>query len=289
MDIVPSILAPKGNRARSELAVAFQHYFENYTPGQTQSSAMIQTRHTVNTKYGVSLHDQGRLEVGTLLGILANTIPSTFYMLIRVYSDPELLQDIRDELEATSVSSKSGEKKKRTLHVIIMREKCNLLYSTFQELLRVHAQGASARFVREDTLLDNQYLLRKGMVVQMPMAVMHSDPSIWGPDAGNFNPRRFLKQQNGDQKSKQYLTAYRPFGGGTSMCPGRHFVALEVLALTAYMVLQFDLMPSDGQWVIPPQKQESLSTNVFPPARDIKVKATRRQRFKDVDWDFVMK
>ena len=249
---------------------------------------MIHTRYAVNTKYGVSLLDQGRLEVGTLLGILANTIPSTFYMLVRVYSDPALLQNIRNELETTSVSIVPNETKRRILHVITRREQCELLHSTFQELLRFHAHGAGARLVREDIMLDNQYLLRKGMVVQMPMSVMHSDPSVWGPDAGDFNPRRFLKQQDGNQKTKQYMTAYRPFGGGASLCPGRHFVTLEVLALTAYMVLRFDMTPSDGQWVIPVQKQESMATNVFPPEKDITVKVTRRKGFADVNWDFVM-
>lgn len=249
---------------------------------------MIRARYSTAAKYGVSPLNQGRLEVGTLLGILANTIPSSFYMLVHIYSDQALLQDIRDELEATSVLNVLGETK-RSLCVVTMREKCHLLHSTFQELLRLHAQGAGARFVREDTLLDGQYLLKKGMVVQMPMAVMHSDPSIWGPDAQEFQPRRFLKQNAGGNESKAALIAYRPFGGGASMCPGRHFVTLEVLALTAYMILRFDIVPSHGEWSIPEQKQESLVTNVFPPKKDLKVRISPRQRFDDVEWDFIMK
>lgn len=288
MDVAPGILAPKGNRARSELADVFQQYFENYVPGQTQSSAMIRARYSAATKYGVTPWNQGRLEVGTLLGILANAIPSSFYMLVHIYSDPALLQDIRDELEDTSVLNVPGETK-RSLCVITMREKCYLLHSTFQELLRLHAQGAGARFVREDTLLDGQYLLKKGMVVQMPMAVMHSDPSIWGPDAQEFRPRRFLKQNAAGNESKAALTAYRPFGGGASMCPGRHFATLQVLAWTAYMILRFDIVPSHGEWSIPETKQESLATNVFPPMKDLKVRIIPRQGFDDNGWDFIMK
>ena len=287
MDIAPNIIAPKGNRARSELAVAFQQYFEKYVPGQTESSAMIRARSSVATKYGVSSWNQGRLEVGTLLGILANTIPSAFYMLVRVYSDPALLQDIRDEIEATSISILQGEVT-RNLHINTMREKCHLLYSTFQEVLRYHAQGGGARFVREDTVLDSQYLLKKGMIIQMPMAVMHSDPSIWGLDVKDFQPRRFLRQEDADKGLKQKVTAYRPFGGGASMCPGRHFVTLETLALTAYMVLRYDVIPLSGKWTVPAQKQESLATNVFPPEHDFRVKITRRPGFEDVNWDFSM-
>jgi len=287
LNIAPRIVAPKGSRARSELGAAFQQYFENYVPGQTKSSAMILARYSANTKYGVTPWNQGRLEVGTLLGILANTIPSIFYMLVHIYSDPALLQEIRKELEDTSVSTIPGEAG-RYINILSMRNKCSLLHSTFQELLRVHALGAGARFVREDVMLDNRYLLKKGMVIQMPTAVMHSDPSAWGADVREFRPRRFLKQQETAKEFKQNMTAYRPFGGGASLCPGRHFVAFETMALVAFMVLRFDLRPLDGQWIIPRQKQESLATNVFPPEKDIRVRVTKRQGFGDVDWKFAM-
>lgn len=279
-DVAPSVLAPKGNRARSALAGAFQQYFEKFIPGKTPCSAMTQARYSVNNKHGISFHNQGRLEVGALLGILANTIPAVFYMLIHVYSDPVLLQDIRAELETTSVSTTApGSPTTRYLRI---RENCPLLHSTFQELLRMHALGASARFVREDIMLDNQYLLKKGMVVQMPMAVMHSDPTVWGVDVQEFQPRRFLNKQN--------PTAYRPFGGGASLCPGRHFVTLETLALTACMVLRYDLTSADGgQLRVPAQKQESLATNVFPPERDVSVRVTERQHCKNVTWTFMMR
>ena len=286
-DIAPSILAPKGNQARSTLAVAFQHYFENYVPEYTQSSGMIQTRSAVNSRYGILPLNQGRLEVGTLLGILANTIPSIFYMFIHIYSDPVLLQDIRHELETTSISTVPGETT-QYLRILTMREKCHLLHATFQELLRVHALGAGSRFVREDVMLDNQYLLKKGMVVQMPMAVMHSDPLAWGADVNEFQPRRFLKRPDRLKEFKPNLTAYRPFGGGASLCPGRHFVTLEAMGLAACLVLRYDLTPMTGQWSIPRQKQESLATNVFPPEKDIKVKIERRKGFEDAIWDFIM-
>ena len=282
------LTAPKGSRARSILGAAFQQYFKNYSLGQMQSSAMIQARHAANTKHGVSLWNQGRLEVGTLLGILANTIPSAFYMLVHIYSDQALLKGIRDELEATAVSTGPLEAK-QTLRILTMRDKCHLLHSTFQEMLRVHAHGASSRFVREDTMLTDQYLLKKGMVIQMPMAVMHSDPSIWGADVASFQPSRFLKPNDTSRGPKPNSPAYRPFGGGASMCPGRHFVTLEVLALTAYMVLRFDMTPTVGEWSIPAQRQESLATNVFPPEKDVRVKVTRRLGFEHVVWDFIMK
>lgn len=72
------------------------------------------------------------------------------------------------------------------------------------------------------------------------------------------------------------------------MCPGRHFVMLEILPLTTWMVMRFDLEPVEGERKIPKQKRESLATNVFPPVKDVRVKVTRRRDCEDVYWEFVM-
>ena len=185
-----------------------------------------------------------------LLGILANTIPAIFYLLVHIFSDPDLLRDIREEIEAYSV---------RSLRILTMREKCVLLHSSFQELLLVHALGSSVHYVREDILLQDQYFL----------AVMHSDPSAWGADVEDFQPRRFLKLRNEAKEFNTSATAYRPFGGGASLCPGRHFVTLEAMALAACFVLRFDVVRVADKWEIPRQRQESMTTKVFPPEQDI--------------------
>lgn len=274
-DVLPRVFAPKGHRARRELGIAFQQYFENFVPAQ--SAAMIQGRHSANTRHGISSFNQGRLEVGTLIGILANTVPAMFYTLVHIYSNPCLILDIRKELE-TSGFVGSPEAISQNPNLLAMPETCPLLYSTWQEVLRVHALGAGARFILEDVMLDDTFLLRKGMVVQMPMAVMHNDAAAWGENVKDFQPRRFLKQSSTRKGGfKQSSTAYRPFGGGASMCPGRHFVTLETMALAACMLSRFDLFPVDGHWSIPRQKQESLATNVFPPEKDIRVKVAIRE------------
>lgn len=74
------------------------------------------------------------------------------------------------------------------------------------------------------------------------------------------------------------------------MCPGRHFVALEMLAVTAAMVMRFDLVPSgDRQELrVPEQKQNNLATNVFPPERDVRVRFSEREGWRAVKWEFVM-
>ena len=137
---------------------------------------MTLSRHIVNTRYNITPCNAARLKVGVLLDILANIIPTMFYTVIHIYSDKELLQQIREELETTSVENSSDDTT-RTLNIVTMREKCSLLHATFKEVVRHHALDSSVRYVREDVLLDDQYLLRQCMVVQIPMTVLHSDRS----------------------------------------------------------------------------------------------------------------
>ncbi|KAL8782743.1 MAG: hypothetical protein Q9213_005121 [Squamulea squamosa] len=283
-DILPSFLAPAGYKARSEIAAAFTEYYKDYDTKETQSSAMIEARYRTNMQYGLSYWNQGCLEVGTLLGILASTIPSSFYMLVRLYADPVLLEDVRAEV--MNVAVKKLDDGLYVIDVMAVRDSCRLLDATWQELLRVHALGVGSRYVREDVLLNDQYRLENGRVVQMPMAVLHSDPAVWGSDAREFQPRRFLKGSDGTKGAKTNPSGHRPFGGSASLCPGRHFVGLEVTALAACIIMRFDVTPVEGDWRIPVQKQESMATNVFPPKSDMRVKVTKRRGYENANWEF---
>ena len=84
----------------------------------------------------------------------------------------------------------------------------------------------------------------------MPSPVQHRDPHLWGDDKDIFNHRRFV-----DSESQLRRGAFRAFGGGTTLCPGRHFATVEILAFAAIMAMQFDIEPTSGCW------NRSLKTN----------------------------
>ena len=48
----------------------------------------------------MSTASMARLEVGTLLGILVNTIPTMFYMLYFIFADDAVLREVRVEVAA---------------------------------------------------------------------------------------------------------------------------------------------------------------------------------------------
>lgn len=286
IDIAPAVIARKGHKGRHKVAHAFKRFYENDPRGK--SSSFAEARYAANTKYGMSNLDMGRLEVGSLIGVLVNTVPTIVYMLYHIFSDEALLQETRAELETSILPEKLPDKKALNLNLAVLKEKSPLLQSTLQEVLRVYSRGASSRFVMEDTVLNSQYLLQQGSILMMPTAVIHSDPRAWGqPD---FQARRFLVQkasvvqEPGSKRSS--AASYRPFGGGATLCPGRHFASAEILALTAMIVYKYDLTPTSGRWTVPNPYQTSLATNIFPPKTDIEVVMSVRPGLEKTRWTF---
>lgn len=149
-DVAPALFAPKGYHARKKMGAAFQTYYNGPDTGPRKGSGMAQARFSAATEYGITTANQGLLETGALLGVLANTIPTTFYMILHLFANLELLKDARDEMERICVSVGQNPKD-RVIHIMTMRERCPLMHSTLQELLRLHALGTGSRYVREES------------------------------------------------------------------------------------------------------------------------------------------
>ena len=66
------------------------------------------------------------------------------------------------------------------------------------------------------------------------------------------------------------------------LCPGRHFASTEMMALTALMVLQFDVVPVTGRWVEPSCNSTPAHFGFSIPDQDIDVEL--RPRDLDVKW-----
>lgn len=141
------------------------------------------------------------------------------------------------------VVSKNPEgKPTNTLDMLKVKTSCPILLSTYKEVLRFYSTAVSARLVMQDHMLDNQYLLKKGSTVMMPTPVQHHNSTIWGYDSDTFDHMRFA-----DQRPSQ--AGFRAFGGGKTLCPGRHFATTEILAFAAGMIMWFDVRPKAGRWM----------------------------------------
>ena len=276
---VPGWLPLYSKRQRKVVLDAFEHYFAHNH--HKLGSALVTEFYDTEQRYGFDHHDSAAFHAGTAIALLSNTSAAVFWMIFYVFSTPEALHAIRHEL-ARVVTTK-GEGKTKTHHIDFTKVdvECPTLVSTFSEALRVRSIGTSLRKVVKDTIVGNEYLLRKGSFVLMPTPAIHTDARVWGEDVEEFRYDRFVK-------SKVSRAAFRSFGGGSTLCPGRHFATLEVMAWTIMLVLRYDITPADGQaWEAPPTEKTNMATVITTPDYDIDVELSNRQgSYQDGSWEY---
>lgn len=98
---------------------------------------------------------------------------------------------------------------------------------------------AFTRSPREETMVAGKYLMRPEdwAIVLLPM--VHRDKAVWGEDAEEFNPDRFLPENSRGRPAH----TYKPFGTGERSCIGRQFALHEAILVLARMLHRYDLTP----------------------------------------------
>lgn len=260
VDFLPGVLAKESLKARDRLVMEFDKYFRQ--DRHLQGSLFVQLRHEHNVRFGLGLDDTAHTEVGQVNASVSNTVPGAFWALWQILADPVVFEDCQRE---ASLLVQTGPDGVSTIDLARVRTACPILVSTWQEVLRFHGTSISARVVQEDTMIDNKYLLKKDSMVIMPTRVSHTDESIWGPTANQFDHKRFLKTNKGGGK-RVPAAAFRGFGGGAVLCPGRHFVSTEILAFAVLLLVRFDVRPVSGKWNEP--RKDFLMNTAFPMPKD---------------------
>ncbi|KAK3938664.1 cytochrome P450 [Diplogelasinospora grovesii] len=131
------------------------------------------------------------IEAATSIGLLSNTMPTAFWVVYHMFSDPTLLQECRRELSA-AVQEQGVV---CTLDLAVVRNSCPVLLSTFQEVFRFYGISVGVRVVQEDSMLEGKYLLKKGSTVIIPGSVQHNLRSVWGDAVDTFDYKRFIPEQ----------------------------------------------------------------------------------------------
>ncbi|KAK5005405.1 hypothetical protein LTR28_007757 [Elasticomyces elasticus] len=316
IDFMPSITARKAYVSQQRLLAALVEYVE--AGRHNEASKLIQRRIGINRRYGLSTKMQAHGELGMLFGSLVNSVPACFWLLVSIYTSPSLLSEIRAEIDhCVSVEGNEGK-----INVHRLKTECPLFASTYREVLRTTASINANRWVMEDTTIaapdGKEYLLKKGGVVQVASGVIHASPSVWGPDSETFNPRRFLPTSSsttapsvtvkepesdstkpvGDRvaesgpSKRHHPAAFRAFGGGQHLCPGRHFAQTEILALVALFVAGFEISASerDGGGVVgaPRREENRIPLGIQKPVGDVGVVLRRRGGGRVGRWGFEM-
>ncbi|KAI1487550.1 cytochrome P450 [Biscogniauxia mediterranea] len=274
INLFPKLLAPKAYKAREVVVAALKRYYQD--GGHLNASELAKARYEHNVSHNIPPEDIARTEVGNIFAIIGNTAPASFWMIYHIYSDPAILEDCRQEI--ARIVREDGNI--RTIDIANVKSACPKLLSTLQEVLRFHGTGISARVVLEDHMLDGRYLLKKGNTLMIPGPVQHTLRDVWGDNVDEFHYKRFVRSSH---QKRPNPVAFRGFGGGTVLCPGRHFASTEILAFAALMIMRFEIRPMGGKWIRPGTEKAPPSAAVAPPDVDLEVELI--PKCTTYEWD----
>lgn len=286
LGVLPSVIAPKGYAARDAATKAFGKY---YSKGLAENATeWIKARERVGVRWGLSYENMAKCDISILSASVTNTVPTVFYLICYIFADRELLASLRDEISKIVKRTEHNGTTVMTLDHTKIETDCPLLVSCYYETLRLNKTGTSVRIVTTDTMLNNQYLLKKGSMVQIATGVLHSDADVWGDDASAFNAQRFIdKDALAKEVKKAQNQAFIPFGGGKSLCPGRHLAFTEITSFAAMMAYCFDVTMKDGSVLrVPERRFQKMGIASQSPEGDADVMIKKRKEFEGVEWRF---
>lgn len=152
---------------------------------------------------------------------------------------PAFADTLREEIASAMEAFESpAERDKANLADITRRnlvDACPLLNSAFNEIVRVCSTASSLREMVKPGRIGTKYL-PVGTLVFLPQRQVLLLEEVFGPNAHEVDLTRFATN-----KSLERNAAYRPFGGGTTLCSGRVLGRREVLAFVALALWRYDM------------------------------------------------
>ncbi|KAL8840529.1 MAG: hypothetical protein Q9176_003856 [Flavoplaca citrina] len=220
---------------------AYFHLPQQQRPG---AAWLIQTLEAEMRARGIGSTDIAALLMMTSWVVNGNAYKLCFWVLTHILYDPSLLAATRAEALSAVHDSASPNELASNL------EKCPRLNAVFNETLRITTSSSTIRNV-VDTITVGGKRLRKGTKVLVPYRQLHFDDRAFGKNPQVFDSDRFF-----DRKELSRSSNFRPFGGGTTYCPGRFVAKREVLTFVALALARFDIkLAEQGKSEIPPFPQ----------------------------------
>ncbi|RFU30260.1 hypothetical protein B7463_g6099, partial [Scytalidium lignicola] len=176
------------------------------------------------------------------LGAGGDTVSSVLQAFVYyVMHDRELLHMLRKELDEASLSD---------IPTYDETQRLPVLQACIKETYRFHTPvgfGLTRISPSPDGVTVAGRHFPSGTILSVNPWVIHRIKSLFGQDAREFNPRRWL---NDLWRAKEMDRVMIPFGAGYNGCPGRHLAHLEVSKTAAMMIREFHvrLVEEGSEW-----------------------------------------
>jgi len=204
--------------------------------------------HVDSEKHSIEANTVRDMVVTALVGGRDTTADSMSWFFHMLSGHPLVEQEIRAELRERIPQLFSDPE-----FVPAMDDVAKLPYleASIRELLRLYPPaGYLIRHCFEDTVLDDGMFVAKDWMVGLPLYAMGRQTRIWGEDALEFKPERFLDQDelaNGVKKlGTQLASKFLAFHTGPRLCVGRDLAMLQMKILISTVVSRFHVEELPG-------------------------------------------
>lgn len=117
--------------------------------------------------------------------INGNSHKLSLWVVAHLLHDPELLERVRKETKAGIVEGSPN--------ASYLVKNCPQLEAVYLEVLRLTMASSLMRQIKEPTALGGK-TLSKGHSILIPYRLLHFNTDVWGQDASQIDPERFLKK-----------------------------------------------------------------------------------------------
>ncbi|XP_020590109.1 cytochrome P450 734A5-like isoform X2 [Phalaenopsis equestris] len=192
-------------------------------------------------------------ECGNILGLMFHGYLTTASLINNILTRLSLCPELQENIycEIASLKKKTSDLDRSDV------QKMNLLLATLYESARLLPPGPFLQrcSLKHDLRLKSSITVPAGTILVVPLPLVHIDYSIWGKDADQFNPRHFLPKTCSNKdgtldkhdvpkeitSEHQIDGSFLSFGCGSRSCVGQKFAILEIAALFASLLSDYEI------------------------------------------------
>ncbi|KAG2038389.1 cytochrome P450 [Suillus americanus] len=174
------------------------------------------------------------------------------WALIELSRHPDVQSSLREELLVFGADPTYDQLKANLPYLDAVVHEVLRLHPPVVEILRLAAADdviPLSELVRTKSgEMTDSISIAKGTFITIPVAAINRSLAIWGPDAKEFKPDRWLTQDgiNGKAKEVQGHRHLLTFVDGPRMCLGKEFAITEFKAVLSVLVKNFVFEMRDG-------------------------------------------
>jgi cytochrome P450 len=192
--------------------------------------------HSGDDKVGLRPRDLVDFVLNFLLGARDTSSVTTTFFFYELSKHPEIEAKIRDEFAVKLKELGVGRDGYITADHV---KQLVYLEAVIKETLRLHPAGPIlTRVANQNTVVDGDVFIQKGQIVSLSVYAMARNPRVWGRDAAEFKPERWIDAKTGELLTFP-ATKYLTFGVGPRSCIGMKLAMLNLRVLTANLLHRY--------------------------------------------------